>query len=456
MFKRFLSAVIALTLVMGMCSCSDSSQSEPNPSAPNSSYSQPDKPDAPDEPVPSANGGKVIELTADKTFTPSDTNKTSDEKFVSGINAFSTNLFKTTVKSDLADGKNTLVSPSSAAFALGMTANGADGNTLKQMLDVMGGGVDMDTFNSNMNLWISRAHENNTDKSRLSIANSVWVKDKDNLTTTEQFAKSCKEVYNAEMFKAPFDMGTVKKVNDWVSEKTDKMIPSLIEHFNGDEIMCLINCIAFDSEWDKQYSDTQVKQDQKFTNANGDEVKCTMLSSTEKCYVANDRATGFVKDYKGGKYAFMAVLPDKDTDIADYVSSMSETELCDLYAKRTNEYDVYTKLPQFTFDYGTELQDYLSQMGMTDAFTGGADFSKMFENTQAAISKVIHKTHIELSAKGTKAAAATAVIMKEATAELKDEKPKTVYLDRSFLFAIMDTELGVPVFIGTVCDPTVQ
>ena len=456
MFKRILSAVIALTLVMGMCSCSDSSQSEPNPSAPNSSYSQPDKPDAPDEPVPSANGGKVIELTADKTFTPSDTNKTSDEKFVSGINAFSTNLFKTTVKSDLADGKNTLVSPSSAAFALGMTANGADGNTLKQMLDVMGGGVDMDTFNSNMNLWISRAHKNNTDKSRLSIANSVWVKDKDNLTTTEQFAKSCKEVYNAEMFKAPFDMGTVRKVNDWVSEKTDKMIPSLIEQFNGDEIMCLINCIAFDSEWEQQYSDTQVKQDQKFTNANGDEVKCTMLSSTEKCYVANDRATGFVKDYKGGKYAFMAVLPDKDTDIADYVSSMSETELCDLYAKRTNEYDVYTKLPQFTFDYGTGLQDYLSQMGMTDAFTDGADFSKMFENTQAAISKVIHKTHIELSAKGTKAAAATAVIMKEATAELKDEKPKTIYLDRSFLFAIMDTELGVPVFIGTVCDPTVQ
>ena len=46
--------------------------------------------------------------------------------------------------------------------------------------------------------------------------------------------------------------------------------------------------------------------------------------------------------------------------------------------------------------------------------------------------------------------------MTEATAELKDEKPKTVYLDRSFLFAIMDTELGVPVFIGTVCDPTVQ
>ena len=307
-----------------------------------------------------------------------------------------------------------------------------------------------------MNLWISRAHENNTDKSKLSIANSVWVKDKDNLTTTEQFAKSCKEVYNAEMFKAPFDMGTVKKVNDWGSEKTDKMIPSLIEQFSDDEIMCLINCIAFDSEWQEQYSDTQVKQDQKFTNANGDEVKCTMLSSTEKCYVANDRATGFVKDYKGGKYAFMAVLPDKDTDIADYVSSMSETELCDLYAKRTNEYDVYTKLPQFKFDYGTGLQDYLSQMGMTDAFTDGADFSKMFENTQAAISKVIHKTHIELSAKGTKAAAATAVIMKEATAELKDEKPKTVYLDRSFLFAIMDTELGVPVFIGTVCDPTVQ
>ena len=453
MFKRIVSAVIAITMVMGMmCSCSESSSSEP--ASPNSIISQPDTSDSPSSQpdAPSTNGDN-IELTANYSFAKASDGSTNDADFISGLNGFSSELFKNAVKSDLEQGKNTLISAESVAFALGMTANGAKGNTLKQMQDVMAGGVELDKFNKNMNLLISNTQKNNTEDSKLNIANSVWVKDREDLVLTQQFAKNCKEIYNAEMFRAPFDNGTLNKLNGWVNDKTDKMIPKILENFTGDEIMCLVNCIAFDSKWDKQYTDKQVREDQKFTNFKGDKVTCTMFCSTEKNYVENGRATGFVKNYKGGKYAFMAVLPN-DNSIADYVSSMTKDEIAKLYAGKTSE-DVITKLPSFTYDYDCELSKTLSSMGMSDAFSN-PDFTNLFEKGNAAISKVIHKTHIELDAKGTKAAAATVVTMKEAAIAMDEEKTKQVILDRPFVYAIMDTETGLPVFMGTVCDPSVS
>ncbi len=151
----------------------------------------------------------------------------------------------------------------------------------------------------------------------------------------------------------------------------------------------------------------------------------------------------------------MAVLPNEDTEISNYVASMSDDEIAALYSGRTDRYDVIAKLPQFKFDYSAELVDTLSDMGIKDAFSVNADFSKLFNNTSSAINRVIHKTHIELDAKGTKAAAATAVTMTE-NAMAVTEEPKSGRLDRPFVFAIMDTATGLPVFLGTVCDTSAE
>lgn len=458
MFKKILSAVIALTMVMGMCSCSDSGLTESSSSAPHSSFGESDEPSHPSEPEEAKPdlSGEAIELTANKTFTPAQNDTRIDQAFINGINNFSVELFKKTVSSDLAnDGKNTLVSPSSAAFALGMVANGANGNTLTEMQNVLCGGVDLNTFNRSINCWITNAHNNNNEKTKLSIANSVWVRDSKELVLNDQFAQNCKQLYNAEMYRAPFNEGTVQQVNEWVSDKTDNMINRIINRFSENEVMCLVNCIAFDSKWETQYSDDQVKQDQEFTNSKGDTVNCTMLVSKESQYIENGRAKGFIKEYSGGKYAFMAVLPNEDIDISNYVASMTADELSQLYNGRSRVDEVRTKLPEFKFDYSAELGDVLRSMGIREAFSNAADFSKMFENYEVAINRVIHKTHIELDAKGTKAAAATAVTMRAKSA-VSTTDIKKVYLDRPFVFAIMDTETGIPVFIGTVCDPSVQ
>ena len=180
-----------------------------------------------------------------------------------------------------------------------------------------------------------------------------------------------------------------------------------------------------------------------------------MLTGTEKCYLSNERAIGFTKDYAGGRYEFMAVLPNEDISVSDFVSTMTADEFSKLYKSRSYDYEVTTKLPQFTFDHELRLKDALQSMGITEAFSNDADLSKMFEGNDAYIKQVFHKTHIELDAKGTKAAAATAVEA-GAKADFSELEHKEVILDRPFVFAIMDSYSTLPVFIGTVCDPSVQ
>jgi serpin B len=115
--------------------------------------------------------------------------------------------------------------------------------------------------------------------------------------------------------------------------------------------------------------------------------------------------------------------------------------------------EVKTAIPKFESDYSVEMSDILKSMGMTDAFDGGlADFSGLGKSADGNIfiSRVIHKTFITVDEKGTKAGAATAVEMETLSAPM--EEPKTVYLDRPFVYMLIDCETNLPIFIGTVTD----
>jgi len=68
------------------------------------------------------------------------------------------------------------------------------------------------------------------------------------------------------------------------------------------------------------------------------------------------------------------------------------------------------------------------------------------------ISKVIHKTFINVNESGTEAAAATAVQMDATTSLDPTSKPKpfNMIMDRPFLYMIRDNNSGNILFIGTV------
>lgn len=362
---------------------------------------------------------------------------------------FSVELFKRS----LTDGENSLISPASVEFALVMALNGADGDTLTEMLTVLCPGAtteEINAFVADLNSMLTYSRE-----SEFYVANSVWSNETilgDCLNET--YANTLKEDMNAEAHMLPFDAKAVDKINDWVDENTDGMITELLKEIPPDAAMYLINAMTFEGEWSEAYEEYQIREGEVFTNALGEEEEARMLCETGNLYLENDDATGFIKYYEGGEYAFMAMLPKEEGSIEDYVANMSGEDYIAFYESLTSEYDVVTQLPCFTYSYDLTLNDALIEMGMPTAFTeGAADFSPMVTDptVNLYISNVIHKTYIELDENGTKAAAVTAVEMSCESAAFEEPKEvKEVILNRPFVYAIVDTSTGMPIFMGTV------
>lgn len=174
-------------------------------------------------------------------------------------------------------------------------------------------------------------------------------------------------------------------------------------------------------------------------------MNVTMMHSTESIYLESDGCKGFIKQYKGGKYSFAALLPDND--IAPFISSLSGEKLCKILSS-TESCSVETKLPKFSYEYSDTLNNALSQLGMPTAFDeNNADFSGIGKSTVGNISigKVIHKTKIEVNEKGTKAGAAALIEMVDNACAINE---KQVILDRPFMYMILDNETMLSLFAG--------
>jgi serpin B len=160
-----------------------------------------------------------------------------------------------------------------------------------------------------------------------------------------------------------------------------------------------------------------------------------------------------MKYYKGGKYAFVALLPNEGVSVSEYISSLDGKSLSEMLANAQIA-TVCTCIPKFETEYEVEMRAILSKMGMTDAFDMyAADFTGLGTSTAGNIfiSRVLHKTFMSVGERGTKAGAATVVEMKDGCAEIPTEI-KTVYLNRPFVYMLVDCENNIPFFIGTMMD----
>ncbi len=286
----------------------------------------------------------------------------------------------------------------------------------------------------------------------LHLANSIWIRDTAADQMKEDYLVRTDRIFDAEAVIAPFDQTTVDAINGWCDEKTDGMIDHLLEGISSDAQLILMNATALDAPWADPYEDSQVREE-TFTNANGDAETVKMLNGTESNYFETEDAIGFMKCYEGGEYAFLTILPDEDMTVDEYVQSLTGEKYLEFWNSRTGEYDVWTKLPEFTYEYELKMNGVLSDMGMVQAFSAkDADFTGIaeFQGGSPYIDIVLHKTFIEVGQYKTRAAAVTAVIM-EAACEMSEEvEIKEVYLDRPFVYAIIEVDTGMPLFIGTL------
>jgi len=368
-----------------------------------------------------------------------------------GLSNASLNVFYNTIKEG-EEGENVLLSPASLAFALTVAENGASGDTLSQMEEYTNGGIPVEDMNRLLNYTSYKL--NNAKDVKWGVANSLWFNDNGTCELEDEFVRKAIEFYDAEIFKKEFEPSIVSDINSWVYKKTNKMIDNVINDFSSDAMLFIVNAIAFEGEWEEQYLNEAVMEHQKFTNANGTETECVQLISTENRYFELGEGIGFIKPYKGGEYSFVGILPDEGVSTEEYIKGLVENGEDFSEAVRNAEYgEVVVYLPEFENDYkNDEMKEIYKKMGMDLPFNKEkAEFKGIFTNdetSQVWIGQIIHKTHIEVDRQGTKAAAATVVEMDKCEACISPIDPVFINLDRPFVYAIVDNETGVPVFLG--------
>ena len=347
------------------------------------------------------------------------------------------------------EGQSILVSPLSVLTALGMTVNGGAGETLTEMESVLG--MKRDALNQALSAYWSGLPE--SEKTTLRATNSLWVTNRGNFTVNSDFLQTCTDFYDADIFQTAMDAAACQEINQWVKAQTDGMIPELLDRLSPDAVMVLVNALAFHGLWEEPYEARQIREG-VFLTGTGAPVTTELMYSEENIYLENEVATGVVKPYKGGKYAFVGLLPKESQSPAELIRQLDGQSLQELLNDR-EDVAVQTIIPKYETTTTLELVDILRAMGMPLAFDATrADFSGLgFSDAENLfLSRVLHQTFLSLTEEGTKAAAATAVEVADGAALIEDFRE--IFLDQPFVYLLVDTETWVPFFIGTMTDPT--
>ncbi len=393
-------------------------------------------------------GGATFQYLTAQTFAPSrEAGKISDE-FREVAAHFAFELLKNS--KDSYEGDGLLVSPLSAMLALAMTANGAEGETLAEMERTLAGGMYIGRLNRELFDYTSSLVS--TDDAKFNLANAVYLTSDSRFSVNNNFLKSIENTFDADVISVDMrDPRTADNINDWVKNETFGMIDSIVNKsdITPETVMVLINALAFDALWASQVGDESC-----FTDTFNGKDTATFMNTSCNAYIKGDNEVGIVKNYKGGKYAFVALLPDKGIDIDDYMESLDGTAFLKLYDQRErsgNNIKVTAKMPHFSYDCSLKLKDVLNNMGLSKAFEpANAEFNSLgkWQEGNIFIGQVLQKTHIDLDNSGTRAAAVTAVITYGTTSIPTQVKNYRVELDRPFVYAIVDRDTGLPIFLG--------
>ncbi|CAN5447938.1 serpin family protein [soil metagenome] len=361
---------------------------------------------------------------------------------------FATNFFKLAAKK--AD-KNIVVSPYSVSTALSMAYNGAGGKTKSEMQTVL----DYEKLSNaavneqNSTLYKSLMKVNPT--SELTVANAMFANK--NFSFNKNFMDANQKYYGAKLENLDFsDQGTVSKINNWVKDNTKAKIPSIIDKVGADAVLYLVNAVYFKGVWLDEFKKEET-QTTDFNLSNGKKKPVQMMNCSAKMsYFAGDNFQAVTLPYKDKRLQMWVLLPSEKSNIAALIEKLN-TDSFKIWKQSFNNEHGHLGLPRFKVEYKTELSSVLKAIGMPCAFEADcADFKSMIEQN-AVISKVLHKTYLEVNEKGTEAAAATAIEMSVTSAQMNPKPPFEMVCDRPFIVVIRDQQTDALLFMGAIVDP---
>ena len=368
----------------------------------------------------------------------------AEKQVVESDNKFGLKLFRTI--SDEAAGENVFISPTSVSMALGMTLNGAEGETRAAMEEALEhAGLSEAEINESYRGLIDLLTTLDPEVT-LSIANSIWHDQR--FAVEPDFIDTNETYFDAQVEALDFaDPGAVDTINNWVSDKTRGKIETILQSISPQEVMFLINALYFKGTWTYEFDEAET-QDEAFTQHDGTTTQVPMMhQETDLPYFETEQFQAVDLPYGDSLYSMTVLLPRDGHDVDALAADLDQEQWAD-WTSRFETRAIDLKLPRFTMDYKQNLNDALTALGMGIAFNcGQADFTGINANGGLCISRVKHKTFLEVNEEGTEAAAVTLVGVDVTSI---GGGPTAVHVNRPFVLAIREQHSGTLLFIGKV------
>ena len=349
---------------------------------------------------------------------------------------------------------NVFLSPWSISSALAMTAEGAKGDTLTEMRNVLHL-ADDDTVRRSSFAAIYNQINKKDKEYKLHTANALWAQQ--DYEFLQEYFDTVEDYYGGKVTNVDFVTETERArimINDWVAEKTNDKIKDIIPPgvLDSTTRLVLSNAIYFKGTWVKEFTKKDT-HDAPFRMSPDKTITVDMMVRDDKDakfnYYENEDLQVLEMLYKGEELSMLVLLP-KDEDMAKLEQSLTAENLAE-WREGLFERTIDVYMPKFKFETKYFMVETLSEMGMPTAFNPTvADFSGMTGGRDLFISQVIHQAFVDVNEEGTEAAAATVIVM-----ELTTAGPMNNFrADHPFIFIIQERETGNILFMGRVVDPT--
>ncbi|KAM3929058.1 serpin B6-like isoform 1-T1 [Leptodactylus fuscus] len=369
---------------------------------------------------------------------------------------FAINLFKKLAEGD--NKANLFFSPISISSALAMIYLGAKGNTASQMSKVLQFEKAKDVHATFQSL-ISEINKPGT-AYLLRTANRLYGEK--SFTFLDEFLGSTQKHYHADLQPVDFSAKAEecrKEINSWVEEKTEGKIQDLLPSGSVDSLtrLVLVNAIYFKGNWANQF-DKNCTHEMPF-RLNKNETKPVQMMYKKAKYPMTYVGELFTKvlelPYVNSELSMIVMLPDDIQDGTTGLEKLEQELTYEKFAELTNpdnmdRTEVELSLPKFKLENSYDLESVLGGLGMTDAFDiGKCDLSGMSGDRDLVLSKVVHKSFVEVNEEGTEAAAATGAVIMLRCARFV---PRFT-CDHPFLFFIIHKQSRCILFFGRFTSP---
>ena len=328
---------------------------------------------------------------------------------------------------------NLAVSPYSAGVALSMLAEGAEGQTKAE-------------FNKALNDCQFKSEDlGGNDKITVNSVNSLWIDD--DFSVRNRYVNLMQKDFDALVTTLSFsDPATVKAINNWCSEHTNGKITEIIDELSPNDVMVLVNALYFKAPWLNPF-DEHMTSSAKFHGSKSVSDVDMMARKAYMNYAEYNGCQLVELPYEGGRYAMYVLLPPEDMDINELIGYLSQ-ESYDAAMNSLQSKEVLLKMPKVKVETSLLLNQSLQHMGIRTAFTGAADFKGISEMGPLSLGLVKQKCYVEISEKGTEAAAVTSAQIRMTA--LRPSQYVRMTVDRPYLFFVTDKQESNILFAGRI------